>query len=71
MLLRELPLTLLEPMQEWLARHPACGHPSLLGPVWGRAGTQGTGLAFLPPNQCPFGSCQCPLTLFATALSPS
>lgn len=47
-LLREVPCTLLGPMQEWLARHPTYGHPSLLSPASGRAGTQGTDPAFLP-----------------------
>lgn len=45
--------------------------PGPLNPAWAGAGTQGTGVAFLPPGKCPLSSCQRPLTLFSTALTPS
>lgn len=58
-------------MGEWLARYAYLWPPSPLCPARAGAGTQGTGMALFPPGQCPLGTCQHPLTLFSTALSPS
>ena len=70
-LLRELPLTLWGPGESGKLRYPTFSHPGPLNPAWAGAGTQGTGVAFLPPGKCPLSSCQRPLTLFSTALTPS
>lgn len=71
MLLRELPLTLHGAHARVVSQAPHPRPPQSPHPAWGGAGTQGTGPAFLPLGQCPFGSCQHPLTLFSTALRPS
>lgn len=71
MLLQELPLTLHGAHTRVVSQAPHLWPPQSPHLAWGGARAQGTGPAFLPPGQCPLGSCQHPLTLFSTALRPS